>query len=158
MGRSGTSRVHGARGTLQPPQLELPELGGGAGAAKRAFTSRPDPPGSHAPPPLSPPCPHTSHTPKKRRSPENAAGLAHNGSRMGPCRRTTGPLLPRRDPKPAFLGKKAELRTAFQCVFSQKNKYKGIFFFSSRHSPLNQERSVCSPTSYMMCYTVNNPA
>lgn len=95
---------------------------------------------------------------KKRRPPENAAGLAHNGSRMGRCRRTTGPLLPRRNPKSAFPGKKAELSRTFQCVFSQINKYKGISFSpSSRHSSLNQERSVRSPTSYMMCYTVNNP-
>lgn len=51
------------------------------------------------------------------------------------------------------------MRTAFQCVFGQKSKYKGIFFFfSSGHGSLNQETSLCSPTSYMMCYTANNPA
>lgn len=126
--------------------------------------ARPDPPGSHAPPTLvvcvPPLSPHLAHAIKKQRPPENAAGLAHSGSRMGHRRRTTGPLLPRRVPKSAFPGKKAEPRTAFQCVFSQKNKYKGdflFFFSSSRHSSLNRERSVRSPTSYKMCWTVNNP-
>lgn len=99
------------------------------------------------PPPLScvsPPLfPHLAHAEKKQRPPENAAGLGHNGSRMGRCRRTTGPLLPRRAPKSAFPGKKAELRTAFQCVFSQKNKYKGIFFFLFK-AQLFEPREVCA--------------
>lgn len=90
------------------------------GRTKRAFPS----PGSRLPP-LSP---HLAHA-EQTATPGNAAGLAHNGSRMGHRRRTTGPLLPRRDPKSAFPGKKAELSRAFQCVFSQKNKYKGIMFF-----------------------------
>lgn len=90
------------------------------GQTKRAFPS----PGSRLPP-LSP---HLEHA-KQTATPENAAGFAHNGSRMGHRRRTTGPLLPRRDPKSAFPGKKAELHRAFQCVFSQKNKYKRIIFF-----------------------------
>lgn len=114
---------------------EAAGLGGGTGADKTAFTtprSRLDPPGSHDRPLV--PTPRTrrkSGVPQKK-----TVGFVHNDSRMGRCRRTTGPLLPRRDPKSAFPGKKAELRTAFQCVFSQKNKYKGIFFFSLQGTAL----------------------
>lgn len=126
---SGEIRAHGAYGTLQPPQPELPP-GRRRGRSRACFNI----PWVRAGPtrqprfPLSRSCPQTSHTPKKWRSPENAVGLVHNSSHTGRCRRTTSPLLLRRDPKPTFPGRKAGMRTAFQCVFGQKINIRGIFF------------------------------
>lgn len=154
---SGEIWRHGAYGTLQPSQTELPpgRRRGRSQASNlpRVWTG----PAWQPRCPLSRSCPQASHMSKKCRSPENGVGLAHNASHMGRSRRTTGPLLPRRDPKPAFPGRKAGMRTAFQCVLGKKNKYKERVFCSSRHGSLNQETSLRSPTSYMTCYTVNNP-
>lgn len=58
---------------------------------------------------------------------------------------------------PLFQGRKPSCAQHFSVCSVKKINIRGFFFFSSRHSSLNQEKSVRSPTSYMMCYTVNNP-
>lgn len=104
---------------------------GGEGEAKHAYP----PPGLGRIHPVAtlPLVPLLSTRPyicrKKWRSPANAVDIVHNSSHTGRCRRTTSPLLSRRDPRPTFPGRKAGMRTAFQCVFGEKNKYKGNIFF-----------------------------
>lgn len=120
---SGEIWRHGAYATLRQSQPELLQ-GRRRGRSQGCLFS----PGSGQDPPSShvAPCPGLVHKalymPGKWRSPENAVDIVHNSSHTGRCRRTTGPLLLRRDPRPAFPGRKAGMRTAFQCVFGEKNK------------------------------------
>lgn len=154
---SGEIWRHGAYGILQPPQPELPPVRrrGRSQASFNLPQYGQDPATLSLVLLLSPSLTHVEEMAFPRKRCESCSrtivlirGAA--GGQPAPCYRD-------RILSSLFQGGKQECAQHFN-VCSVKKINTGRFFFpSSRHGSLNQETSLRSPTSYMMCYTVNNP-